>query len=120
MSAQQSEPILRVIRHEESFEVRCSVFFYFDDNKGRAAMFLCYVGCTEWRRNEAALDLEMRLQEIEEKLHTVAQDFERHVIRKPQIMAERAAAEERKKRSPGASPGRDPGPWESGQPGVRS
>ena len=30
--------VVRIIKHEESFEVRVSTFFYFDDNPGRRAI----------------------------------------------------------------------------------
>ena len=30
-----SNPVVRIIKHEESFEVRVSAFFYFGDNPGR-------------------------------------------------------------------------------------
>jgi hypothetical protein len=33
-----SNPVVRIIKHEESFEVRVSTFFYFDDNPGRRAI----------------------------------------------------------------------------------
>ena len=32
-----SNPVVRIIKHQESFEVRVSTFFYFDDNPGRRA-----------------------------------------------------------------------------------
>ena len=33
-----SNPVVRIIKHQESFEVRVSTFFYFDDNPGRRAI----------------------------------------------------------------------------------
>jgi hypothetical protein len=33
-----SNPVVRIIKHQESFEVRVSTFFYFDDNPGRRAV----------------------------------------------------------------------------------
>ena len=33
-----SNPVVRIIKHEESFEVRALTFFYFDDNPGRRAI----------------------------------------------------------------------------------
>jgi hypothetical protein len=32
------KPIIRIIRHEESIEVRVSRFFYFDENSGRRSI----------------------------------------------------------------------------------
>jgi hypothetical protein len=33
-----SNTVVRIIKHEESFEVRVSTFFYFDDNPSRRAI----------------------------------------------------------------------------------
>jgi hypothetical protein len=33
-----SNTVVRIFKHEESFEVRVSTFFYFDDNPGRPAI----------------------------------------------------------------------------------
>jgi phosphomannomutase len=33
-----SNTVVRIIKHQESFEVRVSTFFYFDDNLGRRAV----------------------------------------------------------------------------------
>ena len=33
-----SNTVVRIIKHEESFEVRASTFFYFDDNPGRRSI----------------------------------------------------------------------------------
>jgi phosphomannomutase len=33
-----SNPFVRIIKHQENFEVRVSTFFYFDDNPGRRAV----------------------------------------------------------------------------------
>jgi hypothetical protein len=33
-----SNTVVRIFKHEESFEVRVSTFFYFDDNPGRRAI----------------------------------------------------------------------------------
>jgi hypothetical protein len=33
-----SNTVVRIIKHEESFEVRVSTFFHFDDNPGRRAI----------------------------------------------------------------------------------
>jgi hypothetical protein len=36
--AGMSNTVVRIIKHEESFEVRVSTFFYFDDNPGRRSI----------------------------------------------------------------------------------
>jgi len=33
-----SNPVVRIIKHGESLQVRVSTFFYFDDNPGRRAI----------------------------------------------------------------------------------
>jgi hypothetical protein len=33
-----SNTVVRIIKHEESFEVRVSTFFYFDDHPGRRSI----------------------------------------------------------------------------------
>ena len=38
MKSTPSMRVVRLIPHEESFEVRVSTFFYFDDNEGRRSI----------------------------------------------------------------------------------
>jgi hypothetical protein len=38
ISRGMSNTVVRIIKHQESFEVRVSTFFYFDDNPGRRAV----------------------------------------------------------------------------------
>jgi len=37
-TSNQSDPVIRIIPHEESFEVRVSVFFYHEENRGRPSI----------------------------------------------------------------------------------